>query len=350
MPTVRLSYQTLAEQPAQEIVRAIELADELGFYACYAADETYHKDAWQLMALAATRTKQIRLGPGVAPILLRDPALIAQAAATLDELSGGRAEVVISTGNFALLEQHGIEAERRPLGRLREAHAVIRMLLDTGELDFAGDFYRYSGLFTAARPVQERVPVKLGGMRGPRSFELAGEISDGLLTACAYSPEAVRFAADHLAAGALASGRDPSSLDLGDCVACAISTDGESARAAARAAAAFYIPSMPAELLERHGLEPERVAPIVDAFRRGEVAGALRLATPDITDPICIAGTPEEWVERIRADFIPNGMTHLVLVVIDSPLVESWCGVPVDVPNTLTQLRLIAEQVLPELS
>ena len=227
---------------------------------------------------------------------------------------------------------------------------MIRMLLDTGELDFAGDFYRYSGLFTAARPVQERVPVKLGGMRGPRSFELAGWISDGLLTACAYSPEAVRFAADHLAAGALASGRDPSSLDLGDCVACAISTDGESARAAARAAAAFYIPSMPAELLERHGLEPERVAPIVDAFRRGDVAGALRLATPDITDPICIAGTPEEWVERIRADFIPNGMTHLVLVVIDSPLVESWCGVRVDVPNTLTQLRLIAEQVLPELS
>ena len=35
---VRFSYQTLVEQPADEIVRAIELADELGFYACYAAD------------------------------------------------------------------------------------------------------------------------------------------------------------------------------------------------------------------------------------------------------------------------------------------------------------------------
>ncbi len=318
MATVRLSYQTLAEQPAEEIVRAIVLADELGFYACYAADETYHKDAWQLMALAATRTKQIRLGPGVAPILLRDPALIAQTAATLDEISGGRAEVVISTGNFALLEQHGIEPERRPLARLREAHAVIRRLLDTGELDFAGDFYRYSGLFTAARPVQERVPVKLGGMRGPRSFELAGEISDGLLTACAYSPEAVRFAGGHFTAGARSSGRDPSSLDLADCVGCAISTDGESARAAA----AFYIPSMPAELRERHGLEPERLAPIVEAFGRGDVAGALKLATPDITDPICIAGTPEEWVERMRTDFVPNGMTHLVLVIVDAPLVE----------------------------
>lgn len=350
MLEVRFSYQTLVEQPADEIVRAIELADELGFYACYAADETYHKDAWQLMALAAKRTKQIRLGPGVAPILLRDPALIAQAAATLDELSGGRAEVVISTGNFALLEQHGVEAERRPLGRLREAHHVIRTFLDTGRLDFAGDFYRYSGLFTAARPVQDRVPVKLGGMRGPRSFQLAGEISDGLLTACAYSPEALRFAADNLLAGAATSGRDPSLLDLADCIACAIAPDGESARVAARAAAAFYIPSMPAELLARHGLDPERVAPIVEAFARGDVPGALELATPDITDPISIAGTAEEWIERIRGDFVPNGMNHLVLVVIDSPLVESWCGIRAEVPDTLTQLRLIAERVLPEFS
>ncbi len=43
-------------------------------------------------------------------------------------------------------------------------------------------------------------------------------------------------------------------------------------------------------------------------------------------------------------------MNHLVLVVIDSRLVESWCGIRVDVPDTLTQLRLIAERVLPEFS
>ena len=61
------------------------------------------------------------------------------------------------------------------------------------------------------------MPVKSAACE-PRSFQLAGEISDGLLTARAYSPEALRFAADNLLAGAATSGRDPSSLDLADCI------------------------------------------------------------------------------------------------------------------------------------
>jgi 5,10-methylenetetrahydromethanopterin reductase len=56
---------------------------------------------------------------------------------------------------------------------------MSRFLAD-GRIDFEGEFYWYSGLFTAAPPRQSPVPIKFGGMRGPRSFELAGEIADGL--------------------------------------------------------------------------------------------------------------------------------------------------------------------------
>jgi 5,10-methylenetetrahydromethanopterin reductase len=70
------------------------LADELGYYACYSADEIYHKDAWLLLSAVASRTERIRLGPCVSPIYVRDPTYVAQLAATLDELSDGRAEVV----------------------------------------------------------------------------------------------------------------------------------------------------------------------------------------------------------------------------------------------------------------
>ena len=87
------------------------------------------------------------------------------------------------------------------MGRLREAHHVMRTVLDEGSIDFAGDFYRYTGVTTASRPVQEHLPLKIGAMGGPRSMELAGEIADGLHTACAYSPEALSYAVEHFRAG-----------------------------------------------------------------------------------------------------------------------------------------------------
>jgi 5,10-methylenetetrahydromethanopterin reductase len=49
----------LPEQPAPELLDAIAAADGLGYYACYSADEIYHKDAWLLFAAAAERTERI---------------------------------------------------------------------------------------------------------------------------------------------------------------------------------------------------------------------------------------------------------------------------------------------------
>src|SRR5689334_24347961 len=179
------SFQMLPEQPAPELLDAIALADRLGYYGRYSADEIYHKDAWLLFAAAAPRTEQIRLGPCVAPIYVREPTYIAQLAATLDELSDGRAEVVFGIGNIAMLEQYGVQwGGTRPIARLREAHEVMRTVLDEGAITFKGDFYSYTGVTTAARPVQEHLPLKIGAMGGPKSMQLAGEIADGLHTAC----------------------------------------------------------------------------------------------------------------------------------------------------------------------
>jgi alkanesulfonate monooxygenase SsuD/methylene tetrahydromethanopterin reductase-like flavin-dependent oxidoreductase (luciferase family) len=228
---VRVSFQLLPEQPMPELLDAIAAADRLGYYGCYSADEIYHKDAWLLFAAAAQRTERIRLGPCVAPIYMREPTFVAQLAATLDELSDGRAEVVFGIGNIAMLEQYGVEWRgTRPIARLREAHQVMRAVLDKGAIDFEGDFYRYTGVTTASRPVQEHLPLKIGTMGGPKSMELAGEIADGLHTACAYSPEALCYAVEHFQAGVDRAGRNPDGLDLGDSLLGAIAPDGDIAR------------------------------------------------------------------------------------------------------------------------
>ena len=137
------SFQMLPEQPASELLDSIQIADELGYYACYSADEIYHKEAWLLLAAAARTTRSVRLGPCVSPIFMRDPTYVAQLAATLDELSDGRAEIVFGIGNIAMLEQYGVKWRgTRTIARLREAHHVMRTMLDERSIDFDGDFYR----------------------------------------------------------------------------------------------------------------------------------------------------------------------------------------------------------------
>ena len=251
----------------------------MGFDACYSADEIYHKDMWTLFGAAAARTRRIRLGPEVTHVILRDPTMIAQQAATLDELTGGRAEIVYSLGNLAMLEQYHVEWRgTKPLARLREAFHVMRTFLDEGAIDFEGDFYRYTGLFTAARPVQARLPLKIGAMRGPGSFRLAGEIADGVHVACAHSEEALRFAADSVREGAVRGNRAlADDFDFCASILGAIALDGSAAREAARVASAFYISSMPPELVERHGIPYDEVRPVVEAFGRGDVDTALGL-------------------------------------------------------------------------
>jgi len=346
---VRFSYNLLPEQPLDELLDTIELLDRLGFWACYAADETYHKDMWSLVAAAAARTSRLRLGPEVSGIILKDPTLVAQQAATLDELTNGRAELVVSTGNFALLEQYLVppEQRKRPIQRLREAHEILTRVLADGRIDYEGEFYSYSGLFTAARPRQSPFPIKLGGMRGPRSFELAGEISDGLHTALAYSREALDFTADAFCRGAERAGRDWTTLDLADNMLGAIAEDGDAAREAARVVAAFYLSSMSPELLLRNGVEPEAVAPAIAAFNAGDVQRALELTPQAVGDALSVAGTAQDWIDKLEHDLIPAGFGHLLVTFADPFLVESWSGLTVDgLPSLDDQIRLFHDEVM----
>jgi 5,10-methylenetetrahydromethanopterin reductase len=342
----------LPEQPLPDLLDAIAAADELGYYECYGADEIYHKDAWLLFAAAAQRTERIRLGPCVAPIYMREPTYVAQLAGTLDELSGGRAEVVFGIGNIAMLEQYGVEWRgTRPMARLREAHQVMRTVLDEGAIDFAGDFYRYTGVTTASRPVQEHVPLKIGAMGGPKSMEVAGEIADGLHAACAYSRQALDYAVEHFQAGVQRAGRNPDGLDLGDCLLGAIAPDGDVACRAGRILAAFYIPSMPPALLERHGIEPDRMATVIEAFAAGDVQRAIKSTPEEVADRIMVAGTPEDWVKWLTETYAPAGLNHALVSFTDPFTLRAWAGITVErLPDLGEQVRLFGEQVLPEIS
>lgn len=346
---MKFSYVMLPDYPLDETIEAIKLADQLGFYGCYAADETWHKDLWLLFAAAADKTKNIRFGPSLSAITLREPTLIAQATATLDELTGGRAECVLGSGNFGLLAQYGIDwAKTKPLSRLKEAHHVVRTMLDDGAITYDGEFFKYSGLFTFARPVQERVPVKLGAMRGPKSFQVAGEFTDGVHHALSYTKRAYEFMVDNVRIGAERAGRDVNSLDLGAWIVFATGPDSRAAKDAARAMVGLYASAMPVEQLERNDVDPGELTDIIAAVGEGRVDRAFELTSPELADRLSVAGTPAECAEKIKTNITSTGVNHLILAITDAALVKAFSGM--DLPGVATmreQLQLVHDEVMP---
>ena len=346
---MRFSYVMLPDYPLADSLEYIKAADELGFYGVYSADETWHKDMWLLFAAAADKTQTIRFGPSLSPIALREPTLIVQALATLDELTGGRTECVFSIGNFGLLAQYGIDwAQTKPLSRVREAHQVMRTFLDEGAINHEGEFYTYTGLFTFARPVQERVPLLLGAMRGPKSFQLAGEVADGVHHALSYSREAYDYLVENVRAGAERAGRNWEELDVGAWCVFVVSQDSQAAKDAARSMVGFYISSMPREQLARHGLDADELQPIVDALGRGAIDEAIELTSPDVAERLSIAGTPQEVTRKIRDDIAAAGVNHMILGITDPAMVKAFTGRDLaGVPGVKEQLQLVHDEVMP---
>jgi alkanesulfonate monooxygenase SsuD/methylene tetrahydromethanopterin reductase-like flavin-dependent oxidoreductase (luciferase family) len=344
---MKFSYVTLPDYPLADSIEMIKTADRLGYHAVYSVDETWHKDPWVLFAAAADKTTSIRFGPNLTPIGLREPTLICQALATLDELTGGRTECVFSIGNFGLLSQYHLDwSKMKPLSRVTEAHHVMRTFLDEGAITHDGDYYRYAGLFTFARPVQARVPLIIGAMRGPKSFQVAGEISDGCHHALSYSREAYEYLVENVRIGAERAGRDWQELDIGAWCVIVCAPDSAEAKRTARTMVAFYISSMPREQLERHGIDPNDMAPIVEALGKGELDRALELTSPEVAEKLSIAGTPDECVRTIK-EIESTGVNHMILCITDPHIVKAFTGRDVSVPDVSGQLQLIADEVMP---
>jgi 5,10-methylenetetrahydromethanopterin reductase len=344
---MKFSYVTLPDYPIQDSIEIIRTADELGYHAVYSVDETWHKDLWVLFGAAADKTKNIRFGPNLSPVALREPTLVVQAVATLDELTGGRTECVFSIGNFGLLAQYGMDwKQMKPLSRVKEAHHVMRTFLDEGTITFDGDYYKYDGLFTFARPVQEHLPLIFGAMRGPKSFQAAAELSDGCHHALSYSKEAYEYLVENMKVGAERAGRDWKELDIGAWCVIVCGPDADEAKRTARTMVAFYISSMPDEQLQRHGIDPADMAPIVEALGKGELDKAFELTAPEVAEKLSIAGSPDECTAKIE-DIASTGVNHMILCVTDPAIVKAFTQKDVDVPDAKSQLRLIHDEVMP---
>jgi 5,10-methylenetetrahydromethanopterin reductase len=109
----------------------------------------------------------------------------------------------------------------------------------------------------------------------------------------------------------------------------------------------IYASSMPAEQLERHGVDPDQLKPIIDAIAGGDLAKGIELTTPDLTDKLSFAGTPAEVTAMIK-EIEPAGVNHVIAAINDASIVKAFTGR--ELPGVATveeQLRLIHDEVMP---
>jgi probable F420-dependent oxidoreductase len=136
--------------------------------------------AMPLLAAAAAATTTLRVGTYVSNNDFRHPPMLAKEFATLDVISGGRAELGIGAGWWRReYQQIGLTFDPGPVRfeRFEEAVSIIKRLLAGEEVTFAGRYYCLDGLVGAPRPVQRPVPMLIGG-GGPRMVRLAAREAD----------------------------------------------------------------------------------------------------------------------------------------------------------------------------
>jgi hypothetical protein len=202
-------------QQADAVLALARRADAAGLDLVSVQDHPYNPqflDAWTLLTTIAATTSRVRVFPNVANLPLRPPAVLARQAATLDILSGGRAELGIGSGAFwDAIEAMG--GPRRSAGEavaaLREAIGVIRALWTPGRgARLTGQHYSLPGAKPGPFPVHD-IGIWVGAYK-ERMLRLTGELADGWLPSSPYAPPeqlaGMNAVIDRAAAGA---GRSP---------------------------------------------------------------------------------------------------------------------------------------------
>jgi probable F420-dependent oxidoreductase len=134
------------------------------------------------LALAAGRTRRLRLGANVVP-LGRNPFLLAKELAQLDQISGGRLLLSFVTGLAQPGEREALGLDGAGRGAvLEEVLGLVRTWWSGEAVDHRSERWSFTSLPSAARPVQDPLEVWLGG-RGPKALDRVGRVADGWLGA-----------------------------------------------------------------------------------------------------------------------------------------------------------------------
>jgi probable F420-dependent oxidoreductase len=237
IPTCKegLSLPTPFCTPA-EVIRICIRAEELSFHSIWGNDhitppryvrEDYPEppnfyEPLTTLSFAAQATSRIRIGTSVLVLPMREPVYLAKTVATLDAFSGGRFIMGVGSGayreEFERLRPRDVKLDR---GRMMdEAVELTRRLFEERGVTYSGKYYQCEGIQLAPKPVQQPMPMFIGGnsAQGIRRVVRWGQ---GWFPA-AVSSAAIRRGIESLRRACDEAGRDPAEIEVAPQLACGI--------------------------------------------------------------------------------------------------------------------------------
>jgi alkanesulfonate monooxygenase SsuD/methylene tetrahydromethanopterin reductase-like flavin-dependent oxidoreductase (luciferase family) len=177
--------------PPERLAGFVAAAEDAGLDDLWLWEDCFLEGGLTTATAALAWSSSVRVGLGVMPVPLRNPALAAMEIATVARLFPGRFVPAFGHGVQTWMAQVGAAAAS-PLGLMREWVTAVRALLAGDTVTVAG---RYVTLDRVALdwPPPAPVPVLIGG-RGPKTLALAGELADGLVLDAGTAPDTVRRA------------------------------------------------------------------------------------------------------------------------------------------------------------
>jgi F420-dependent oxidoreductase-like protein len=291
-----LALSALEARPFADLVSAAVMADQAGA-ELIAVPEAWGREAFSLLGYLAARTARARLATGIVNVYSRSPALLAMAAATLDELSGGRAALGLGVSGARVIEAFHGARMHRPLRRLREVTEAVRALLRRDRHGYSGELVHIEPGFALRVPAGANVPIFHASLT-PTGIQQAGEIADGWFPFL-HSVDALRRDAA-IALDALArAGRMRDAFVIAPFIPTLVDDDVADARAAVRRHIAFYVGAMGRfyhETLARHGFGDATAASRA-AWQAGRREAAADAISDEVVDAIAACGP----ADRVRA-------------------------------------------------
>ena len=189
-------------QPLASLVDEVVQREAQGF-ASYWSPQVGTFDALTMLALAGRETSRIELGTAVVPSYPRHPSALAQQAATVNALCGGRLVLGVGPSHAPGIEALGL-AYDRPALHMREYATVLKVLGEAGRVDFEGRMFRVRTGF--ACPDAKPFAVVVSAL-APLMLKAAGEVADGTVTWMVGRNTIASRTAPAIAKAAAAAGR-----------------------------------------------------------------------------------------------------------------------------------------------
>ncbi len=327
---MKFSLRLNNDHSVKDYVRLAMAAEQAGFHQFWVSHDLFLRSAPVILTAVATATQHIEIGTCIVNPYTLNPAEIAMMAATLDEYSGGRFNLGISSGAADFLKWVGVPQEK-PRTSVIESIDVINRLLSGEKADIDGGFLNWTTEAYLRFEAQRRVPIYIGAM-SPKMLGEIGRLADGGLPLL-FPPEHYANILPYIQAGADESGRDIKSIDIAACIWVSVDDNRQAAEDILKEKIAYYGHALSPLIWEQLGLTKVDFIPLEQAIMvENDVEKAKSLVTPPMMN-IGIAGNARDLIARLE-DLAALGVHHISF------------GPPLG-PDLFAALEVIGREVIP---